>query len=183
MTTVATGQVLLAGTPPAGLAASFAALHIVSLACAGSIDYAGPSRNLRYRSPHVAFRPCKSVSVLIASFRSSIPSPPVPLFTLRAAPHDAVRKTRGRAVRYSFLAGLFHSLLHAGLARRTTLAIWRSLNSGDWLKSQDCRSSRQRDQELLPWDLAASLQTALHRLLRDTQQASTQNKPTPDDTL
>jgi len=80
MTTVATGQVLLAGTPPAGLAASFAALHIVSLACAGSIDYAGPSRNLRYRSPHVAFRPCKSVSVLIASFRSSIPSPPVPLF-------------------------------------------------------------------------------------------------------
>jgi hypothetical protein len=31
--------------------------------------------------------------------------------------------------------------------------------------------------------LAASLQTALHRLLRDTQQAPTQNKPTPDDTL
>jgi hypothetical protein len=30
MTTVATGQVLLAGTPPAGLAASFAALHVVS---------------------------------------------------------------------------------------------------------------------------------------------------------
>jgi hypothetical protein len=30
MTTVATGQVLLAGTSPAGLAASFAALHVVS---------------------------------------------------------------------------------------------------------------------------------------------------------
>src|SRR5664280_2065087 len=30
MTTVATGQVLLAGNPPAGLAASFAALHVVS---------------------------------------------------------------------------------------------------------------------------------------------------------
>jgi hypothetical protein len=37
-------------------------------------------------------------------------------------------------------------------------------------------------QELLPWDLAASLQTE-HRLLRDTQQARTQNKRTPDDTL
>ena len=32
MTTVATGQVLLAGTSPAGLAASFAALHAVSCA-------------------------------------------------------------------------------------------------------------------------------------------------------
>jgi hypothetical protein len=30
MTTVVTGQVLLAGSPPAGLAASFAALHVVS---------------------------------------------------------------------------------------------------------------------------------------------------------
>src|SRR5258708_25983111 len=74
--------------------------------------------------PHVAFRQCKSVSVLIASFRSSIPSPPVPLFTLRRTPRGGQRKTRGRAVRYSFLVGLFfHSLLHAGLSRRTALAI------------------------------------------------------------
>ena len=73
----------------------------------------------------VAFRQCKSVSVLIASFRSSISSPPVPLFTLRHTPRGVQRKTRGRAVRYSFLAGLLHSLLHAGLSRRTALAIWR----------------------------------------------------------
>src|ERR1035437_9089214 len=59
------------------------------------------------------------VGVLIASFRSSIPSPPIPLFTLRCTPHGAQRKTRGRVVRYSFLVGLFHSLLHAGLSRRT----------------------------------------------------------------
>src|SRR5277367_6475124 len=72
---------------------------------------------------HVAFRQCKSVSVLIASFRSSIPSPPVPLFTLRRTPRDVQRKTRGRVVRYSFLVGLFHSLLHAGLSRRTASAI------------------------------------------------------------
>jgi hypothetical protein len=50
-------------------------------------------------------------------------SPPVPLFTLRRTPRDAQRKTRGRVVRYSFLVGLLHSLLHAGLARRTDLAI------------------------------------------------------------
>ena len=63
---------------------------------------------------HVAFRQCKSVGVLIASFRSSIPSPPLPLFSLRRTPHGVQRKTRGRAVRYSFLVGLLHSLLHAG---------------------------------------------------------------------
>src|SRR5215469_1951589 len=44
MTTVATGQVLLTGTPPAGLAASFAALHGVSAllglsGCGQSISY------------------------------------------------------------------------------------------------------------------------------------------------
>ena len=73
----------------------------------------------------VAFRQCKSVGVLFASFRSSIPSPPVPLFTLRRTPRGAQRKTRGRVVRYSFLVGLLHSLLHAGLSRRTDLAIMR----------------------------------------------------------
>ena len=36
-------------------------------------------------------------------------------------------------------------------------------------------------QELLTWDLAASLQTSSTRLLRDTQQAPTQNKRTPDE--
>ena len=64
---------------------------------------------------------------LIASFRSSIASPPVPLFTLRRTPRGVQRKTRGRAVRYSFLVGLFHSLLHAGLSRRTALAMMHVL--------------------------------------------------------
>src|SRR5258708_2308334 len=89
----------------------------------GVFDYAGLTRDSRYRPRHVAFHQIKSVGVLIASFRSSIPSPPVPLFTLRRAPHDAQRKTRGRVVRYSFLVGLLHSLLHAGLSRRTDMAI------------------------------------------------------------
>ena len=75
----------------------------------------------------MAFRDLDSVGVLIASFRSSIPSPPIPLFTLRTALRDALRKTRGRVVRYSFLVGLLHSLLHAGLSRRTVLTILRKL--------------------------------------------------------
>jgi hypothetical protein len=90
----------------------------------GVFDYAGPTRDSRYRPRRFAFHQVKSVGVLIASFRSSIPSPPVPLFTLRRTPHDVQRKTRGRVVRYSFLVGLLHSLLHAGLSRRTDSAIW-----------------------------------------------------------
>src|ERR1019366_826397 len=61
------------------------------------------------------------VGVLIASFRSSIPRPPIPLFTLRCAPRDAQRKTRGRVDRYSFLVGILPPLLHAGLSRRTEI--------------------------------------------------------------
>src|SRR5215831_14698152 len=41
----------------------------------------------------------KVVGVRIYSFRSSIPTPPIPLFTLRRAPRDVRCKTRGRAVR------------------------------------------------------------------------------------
>src|SRR5215469_3091275 len=70
----------------------------------------------------------KDVGVRIASFRSSIPTPPIPLFTLRRAPRDAQRKTRGRVDRYSFLVRNFHSLLRAGLARRTVIGISRQLS-------------------------------------------------------
>src|ERR1700751_4990720 len=51
------------------------------------------------------------------------PTPPIPLFTLRCAPRDAKRKTRGQVDRYSFLVRLFHPLLHAGLSRRTNISI------------------------------------------------------------
>ena len=73
------------------------------------------------------------VGVLITSFRSSIPSPPIPLFTLRCTPHDAQRKTRGRVVRYSFLVRILHSLLHAGLSRRTDMACLQHLSERDGL--------------------------------------------------
>jgi hypothetical protein len=40
-----------------------------------------------------------AIPIGVASFRSSIPTPPIPLFTLRRAPRDAQRKTRGRVDR------------------------------------------------------------------------------------
>src|SRR6478672_6670325 len=67
----------------------------------------------------MAFRSGYGVSALIANFRSSIPSPSFPLFTLHWTLHSAQRKTRGRADRYSFLVRLFHPQLHAGSSRRT----------------------------------------------------------------
>jgi hypothetical protein len=76
---------------------------------------------------HVAFRQSESVGVLIEHFRSSIPSPPIPLFTLHCAPRGTQRKTRGRVDRYSFLVRNLHSLLPAGLSRRTRLPAFGSL--------------------------------------------------------
>ena len=54
------------------------------LGVSGVYDYAGLTSGSRYRPcscclPHIL----DCVGVLIASFRSSIPSPPIPLFTLR----------------------------------------------------------------------------------------------------
>jgi hypothetical protein len=44
----------------------------------------------------------------------------MPLSTLQATPRDASCKTEGQdGVAVSFLVGLFHSLQHAGLSRRT----------------------------------------------------------------
>ena len=60
------------------------------------------------------------VGALIASFRSSIPCPPMPLFYASlAASRQQQRQTRGRAARYSFLVGLSHPLLRTGLSRRS----------------------------------------------------------------
>ena len=107
---------LLAGRKPGGLPVP---VHEVSKRALGS--------QTTQARPRLAFAPrtvlpsasLKSVGVLIAYFRSSIPSPPVPLFMLHQVLHNTLCKTRGRVVRYSFLVRLFHSLLHAGLSRRT----------------------------------------------------------------
>src|SRR5882724_94532 len=55
-----------------------------------------------------------------AFFEVQSPGPPIPLSTLRATPRDVTCKTEGQdGVAVSFLVGLFHSLQHAGLTRRT----------------------------------------------------------------
>src|ERR1022692_4444390 len=82
----------------------------------------------------VAFHSGDGVGVLIANFRSSIPSPSVPLFTLHRTLHSARRKTRGRVDRYSFLVRLFHPLSHAGSSRRTTTFFSRH-GFRSWLSS------------------------------------------------
>src|ERR1019366_7403058 len=63
------------------------------------------------------------VGARVVSFRSSIAHPAFPLSTLRCVPRDTQCKTRGRGDRYSFLVRIFHSLLQAGLARRTNIPI------------------------------------------------------------
>ena len=90
------------------------------LGVSGVYDYAGLLGDSRWRPRHMLPSAWSdSVGVPIARFRSSIPSPPIPLFTLHYAPHGTQRKTRGRVVRYSFLVRIFHPLLPAGLSRRT----------------------------------------------------------------
>ena len=100
----------------------------------GVYDYAGPSGKLALSFPvHVAFRLAKDVGALMARFRSSIPRPPIPLFTLHCAPHGVQRKTRGRVDRYSLLVRLFHPLLQTGLSRRTGYSLASALQSGSKL--------------------------------------------------
>ena len=70
---------------PAGLLASFPTdISEVSrfscmkfLGVSGVFDYAGLTGGSRCASGHIAFRQIQSVGVLIAIFRSSIPSPPI----------------------------------------------------------------------------------------------------------
>ena len=85
----------------------------------------------------VAFRSGYGVGALIANFRSSIPSPSFPLFTLHWRPRGIQCKTRGRAERYSFLVRLFHPQVgsRTGAAfRRFSLSVaprflWECLTS------------------------------------------------------
>ncbi len=89
------------------------------LGVSGVYDYAGLNRDSRLRLCPCCLPPSQQRRRPDGRFRSSIPTPPIPLFTLRIAPRGALRKTRGRVVRYSFLVRIFHPLLHAGLSRRT----------------------------------------------------------------
>jgi len=113
----------IAGKDAGATAGAYISTVFVEMCAAGVpgvYDYAGPSGRLALTLPvHAAFRLAKGVGARIALFRSSIPRPPIPLCTLRCAPCDAQRNTRGRVDRYSFLVRLFHPPLQTGLSRRT----------------------------------------------------------------
>jgi hypothetical protein len=87
-------------------------------ACAGSKTTQDRlfAREYRESSPNQ-----ERVGVLVLRFfEAQWPCPPIPLSTLRATSHDTARKTEGQdGVAVFFLVGLFHSLQHAGLSRRT----------------------------------------------------------------
>jgi hypothetical protein len=98
------------------------------LGVSGVFDYAGPNKNSRYR-PCPFCLPCiaKTSASGLHLFGAQWPTPPVPLFTLRCAPHGTQCKTRGRVDRYSFLVGFLPPLLHTGLSRRTVMRILQQL--------------------------------------------------------
>src|SRR5229473_8093007 len=96
------------------------------LGVSGVFDYAGLSGNSRDRPCSCCLpRITKKSASGLHLFEAQSPTPPIPLFTLRRAPRGTQRKTRGRADRYSLLVRILHSLLPAGLSRRTVMAIFQ----------------------------------------------------------
>ena len=96
----------------------------------------------------------------LAFFEAQSPRPPMPLSTLRQTPRDVRRKTRGQdGFALSFPVGLFHSLQHAGLARRTeyhrrsslTVASGKRAASGHRRRNVKVKSSPQYDQDRKIW--------------------------------
>src|ERR1700741_2902231 len=94
------------------------------LSVRGFSDYAGPTARSRLsRNSRVAFLHQERVGVLILRF-SKLNSPAHRYPCLRFGRHlgDVTCKTEGQdGVAVSFLVRLFHSLQHAGLARRSLI--------------------------------------------------------------
>ena len=81
-------------------------------------DYAGSSGTRAFAPFGIAYplRPHGRHPEFV--FRSSIPRSPMPLSTLHRRLTAPGARLKVKMVRYSFLVGLFHPLLHAGLSRR-----------------------------------------------------------------
>ena len=95
-------------------------------ACAGFLDYAGPAGHSRFiATSRVAFPNVgMEFSALVDGFsKLNRPAHRYPCLRFDRTPRDARRKTRGQdGFAFSFLVGLFHSLQHAGLSRRTPVS-------------------------------------------------------------
>src|ERR1019366_351870 len=102
------------------------------LGVSGVFDYAGLHRNSRYRCGSWCLpRITRTSAFGLHLFGALLPTPPIPLFTLRRVPRGTQRKTRGRADRYSLLVRIFHSLLHAGCSENIYgLMVSRGVDSG-----------------------------------------------------
>ena len=104
--------------------------------CMGSKTTQGRPAPRAVAAGRMAFRGGYSVGALIANFRSSIPSPSFPLFTLRWTLRSAQRKTRGRADRYSFLVRLFHSSTPCRFKSRRTTTFFSRHGFRSWLSKR-----------------------------------------------
>src|SRR5215471_11870665 len=90
----------------------------------GVFDYAGPIRDSRYRPCSCCHSPIFKTVASGMIFSELDTHPTYPLSTLRGLPHDRTRpRLEAEVARYSFLVRLFHPLPHAGLSRRTKIAI------------------------------------------------------------
>src|SRR5215468_6719935 len=90
----------------------------------GVFDYAGPNRNSRYRSCSCCHSPIFKTLASGMIFSKLDTHPTYPLSTLRGLPHHRARaRLEAEVARWAFLVKLFHLLLHAGLSRRTNIAI------------------------------------------------------------
>ena len=90
--------------------------------CSWLWDYAGPVRSIAIALPPVLPSRCKhTVGARIAFFEAQFPARRC--LCLRFTRHLAAPSARLEVemVRYSFLVGLFHPRLHAGLSRRLHL--------------------------------------------------------------
>ena len=110
----------------------------------GVFDYAGPDRDSRYRPCSCCHSPILKTVASGMIFSELNTHPTYPLSTLRGLPHDRARaRLEAEVARWAFLVKLFHLLPHAGLSRRTNIAITLTiLNAYKSVRKEACRHFR-----------------------------------------
>src|SRR6266436_5356591 len=94
----------------------------------GVSDYVGPLSGSRSYAVTACCLPLQTTgsATSVCGFRSSIPCPSLPLSMLRTRTSRCAPQDSGSGwIRCSFPVGLFHSLLHAGLSRRSVCPTWQ----------------------------------------------------------
>src|SRR6266700_559953 len=87
--------------------------------CSWLLDYAGSDENIAFALPPVLPSRCKhTVGIRIAFFEAQFPARRCLCLCFTRHLTAPSARLEVKMVRYSFLVGLFHPLLHAGLSRR-----------------------------------------------------------------